>query len=124
MYKEAYFHMAQAATSFGLSEIPAQAHQSPAVSDYRRAIRESLKSYEHLITTHQAFIPVNVAEVYAALGDKDRAIYWLEWAYAQRDLGIASSDLHLERLNLEYLLDPIRSDPRFKDLVRRVGLPE
>ena len=124
MYKEAYFHMAQAATSFDFSEIPAQAHQSPTGSDYRRAIRESLKGYEHLITTHQAFIPVNVAEAYAALGDKDRAVYWLEWAYAQRDLGIASSDLHLERLNLEYLLDPIRSDPRFRDLVHRMGLPQ
>lgn len=116
--------MVQASTSFGFSEISAHAHQSPAISDYRQAIRESLSGYEHVITAHQAFIPVNVAEAYAALGDKDRAFYWLEWAYAQRDLGIASSDLHLERLNLEYLLDPVRSDPRFKDLVRRVGLPQ
>jgi tetratricopeptide (TPR) repeat protein len=124
MYKEAHVHMLQAALSYDFSDIPARAAQPPTVSDYRQAIRESLKAYERLVTTHQAFIPMNVAEAYAALGDKDRAFYWLEWAYAQHELGIASSDLHLERLNLEYLLDPIRSDPRFKDLVRRVGLPQ
>jgi TolB-like protein/DNA-binding winged helix-turn-helix (wHTH) protein len=121
MYKEAYFHMNQAAMAYGFPENPTRADHD--ISDYRRAIRDSLRDYEVLITTHQAFIPMNLAEVYAALGDKDRAFYWLEWAYAQHDLGVASGDLHLERLNLEYLLDPIRSDPRFKDLVRRVGLP-
>lgn len=124
MYKEAHVHMLQAALSYDFSDIPARAAQPPTVSDYRQAIRESLKAYERLVTTHQAFIPMNVAEAYAALGDKDHAFYWLEWAYAQHELGIASSDLHLERLNLEYLLDPIRSDPRFNDLVRRVGLPQ
>ena len=54
----------------------------------------------------------------------DRAFYWLEQAYSHRDTHGASTDLGLERLNMEFLLDPLRSDPRFKDLVRRIGLPQ
>jgi hypothetical protein len=77
-----------------------------------------------MIAAHQLFTPVNLADIYAALGDKERAFYWLEQAYAQHDERFAAGDLGLERLNMEYLLDPLRSDPRFKDLVRRVGLPQ
>jgi len=51
--------------------------------------------------------------VYAALGDRDQAMAWLERGYA-------------ERVNPSVLLrpgfDPLRADPRFQDLVRRVGL--
>lgn len=55
-----------------------------------------------------------IAMIYAALGDKDQAMSWLERGYE-------------ERFNPGVLLrpgfDPLRSDPRFQDLLRRVGLP-
>ena len=55
-----------------------------------------------------------IAMIYAALGDKDQAMNWLEKGYK-------------ERFNPSVLLrpgfDPLRSDPRFEDLVRRIGLP-
>jgi hypothetical protein len=69
-------------------------------------------------------LPGNVAEFYATLGDKDRAFYWLEEAYARHDLEMASTDACLEVLNWDFRFDPLRSDRRFKDLLRRVGLPE
>ena len=54
-----------------------------------------------------------IAMVYAALGDKDQAMNWLEKAYEWR-------------FNPSILLrpgfDPLRSDPRFQDLLRRIGL--
>ena len=124
MYKEASLHANQAAILFGYPEIAEASRRARAASGDRGAIRVLLKAWEHLVVTHQAFSPVNLADVYAALGDKDRAFYWLEQAYSQHDAEIANTDLGLERLNMEYLLDPIRSDPRFKDLLRRVGLPE
>jgi tetratricopeptide (TPR) repeat protein len=56
-----------------------------------------------------------IATVYAALGDTDQAMNWLEKAYE-------------ERFNPGVLLrpgfDPLRSDARFQDIVRRVGLPQ
>ena len=55
-----------------------------------------------------------IAVIYASLGDADQAMTWLEKGYEQR-------------FNPSVLLrpgfDPLRSDPRFKDLVRRIGLP-
>jgi tetratricopeptide (TPR) repeat protein len=54
-----------------------------------------------------------IAVIYAALGDNDQAITWLETSYK-------------ERFNPSVLLrpgfDPLRADPRFQDLERRVGL--
>jgi len=53
---------------------------------------------------------------YAGLGDNDRAIRWLERACTEGAFRIVS-------LNVDLFLDPLRSYPRFIDLVRRVGLP-
>ena len=53
---------------------------------------------------------------YAGLGDKEQAFAWLERAYQERRDPMTT-------LNIEPLVDPLRSDPRFQDLVRRVGLP-
>jgi tetratricopeptide (TPR) repeat protein len=50
------------------------------------------------------------------LGKNDEAIQWLERAYQQRDY-------QLTWMGVEPLLDPLRSDPRFQDLLRRLGLP-
>ena len=80
------------------------------------------RELESLAATKKAMMPVNLAEVYATLGDKDRAFYWLEQAYSHRDILAASDDVGLV-LNTEFLLDPVRTDPRFKDLVHRIGLP-
>ena len=54
-----------------------------------------------------------IASIYGFIGDKDQAFVWLEKAYkAKNVMGVASP-----------MWDPLRSDPRFADLVRRVGLP-
>jgi tetratricopeptide (TPR) repeat protein len=59
----------------------------------------------------------NIAALYADLGDKDQAFRWLNTAYQERDL-------YLLRLKTDFSLDPMRSDPRFAELVRKVGLPQ
>jgi TolB-like protein/DNA-binding winged helix-turn-helix (wHTH) protein/Flp pilus assembly protein TadD len=59
-------------------------------------------------------LAAEIAMVYTALGDKDHAMTWLEKGYEERfNPGVL----------LRSCFDPIRSDPRFKDLVRRIGLP-
>jgi TolB-like protein len=58
-----------------------------------------------------------ISALYADLGDKDQAFRWLNTAYQERDL-------HLLGLKTDFLLDPLRSDPRFAELARKVGLPQ
>ena len=56
-----------------------------------------------------------VALVYAALGENDKAFLWLEKAYAEKSSFMTT-------LKYWSVFDPIRSDPRFTDLVKRTGL--
>ena len=58
-----------------------------------------------------------LAIVYAALGEKEAAFAELEKAYQ-------AHDWFFQRLRVDPFMDPLRDDPRFKDLVRRLGLPE
>jgi hypothetical protein len=51
------------------------------------------------------------------LGDKACALRWLEKGYQERD------DLMIQ-LNVDPVFDRIRTDPRFRELVHRVGLPD
>lgn len=60
---------------------------------------------------------MRIAAVYVALGKSDKALELLEKDYEEHNAG-------LFYLNANPLLQPLRSDPRFRDLVRRVGLPE
>ena len=59
---------------------------------------------------------VAIAAAYARLGERDRAFEWLERAYTERSPRLP----HLREL-VEF--DNLRSDPRFNDLLRRIGLP-
>jgi TolB-like protein len=58
-----------------------------------------------------------IALIYAGLGEKAEAFAWLEKALAARDKGVTY-------LEIDPCLDPLRDDPRFVDLVRKVGLPQ
>ncbi|MBI4164399.1 MAG: hypothetical protein HY508_01545 [Acidobacteria bacterium] len=57
-----------------------------------------------------------VAFVYVGLGEKDRAFDWLEKAYKVHDKGLVF-------IKTDPALDPLRSDPRFQDLLRRMNFP-
>jgi eukaryotic-like serine/threonine-protein kinase len=57
-----------------------------------------------------------VAGIYANLGQKDKAFEWLEKAYADRTIGVGST------LKTDPTFDPVRPDPRFASLLRRMNL--
>jgi TolB-like protein/DNA-binding winged helix-turn-helix (wHTH) protein len=61
--------------------------------------------------------PVETAVAYAALGMRDEAFQWLETAYRNRTSRITSFHLHPA-------FDEMRDDPRFQDLLKRIGLPD
>ena len=74
-------------------------------------IVETLKkrSREHYVP------PAMVAIVFSGLGDKDQAMTWLEKALEERDPWLTG-------LKVDPMFDSLRSDPRFLDLLRRIGL--
>jgi len=68
----------------------------------------------HRLKDEKSYVrPGWVAEVYLALGERDEALRWLEQGYKERDLWLAL-------LKVWPRFDPLRSDPRFQDLVRRM----
>jgi TolB-like protein/DNA-binding winged helix-turn-helix (wHTH) protein/Flp pilus assembly protein TadD len=62
--------------------------------------------------------PYRIATIYAGLGEKDKAFELLERAYREKSLDISW------HLKADLRIDNLRSDPRFQDLVRRVGYPQ
>jgi tetratricopeptide (TPR) repeat protein len=122
MDKAAIEELEKTISLFGLQESAARIHHAFANSGYRGAMKQYAEELEQLAAMKQVFIPINLAEVYAALGDKDRAFYWLEQAYTHHDIVAVGNGLGLEMINADPMMDPLRSDPRFKDLIRRIGL--
>jgi len=122
MYEEAIQELEKAISLFGFQESAARMHRAFAISGYRGAMQQYAQELEHLAARKQVWVPVNLAEVYAALGEKDRAFYWLEQAYTHHDIVAAATGLGLEMINVDPMMDPLRSDPRFKDLLHRIGL--
>jgi len=88
----------------------ARAYAASGKSSEAIKLLDDLKKRSNPIYSHGS----EIAVVYAALGNKDQAMNWLEKGYE-------------ERFNPGVLLRPgfdsLRSDPRFEDLVRRIGLP-
>ncbi len=61
--------------------------------------------------------PADTAEIYVRLGDLDQALAWLEKAYDKHDS-------NMYRLKVSPKWDPLRDDPRFQDLLRRMNFPK
>jgi TolB-like protein/DNA-binding winged helix-turn-helix (wHTH) protein/Flp pilus assembly protein TadD len=66
------------------------------------------------MSTHRPFSALERALVYTGLGDKQHAFAWLEKAYQEHSCGLVS-------LNTDPAFDSLHSDPRFRDLVRRIS---
>jgi len=119
---ESVQELEQVSKLIGLFELAEDIHRGFATGGYRRAIEAYARGLELGAATHAIFPPIELAQAYAALGNKDRAFYWLEQAYQNRD--VPTAYINLTNIKMDPMLDPLRSDPRFKDLLRRVGLPQ
>jgi tetratricopeptide (TPR) repeat protein len=71
---------------------------------------KDLSKREHVMNSR-------IARIYAALGEREMVFVLLERAYEARDT-------ELPRLKVDAAYDLLRDDPRFQDLMRRIGLPQ
>jgi tetratricopeptide (TPR) repeat protein len=65
--------------------------------------------------THRTLDPLSFAVAYIGIGNNDKALSWLEKAYAERSSSLTA-------LKVDPIYDPLRGEPRFHELMRQVGL--
>ena len=70
----------------------------------------------HLIAKAREGFAYQIAEVYAVRGEKDKAFDWLQISFDDRDAGMLG-------LLVDPLLRSLRDDPRYKNLLAKLGLP-
>jgi hypothetical protein len=58
--------------------------------------------------------PIYIARIYSGLGDRDRALAWLQKSYDEH------SD-HVLAISMDPAYDPLRSDPQFIKMLRGIG---
>jgi Flp pilus assembly protein TadD len=85
-----------------------------AVTGRRAEALRILKELEEKYARREA-VGVYLAAVHAGLGEKDQAFAWLERSFEQRSG-------QLQYITTRFSLEELRSDPRYADLVRRIGL--
>jgi serine/threonine protein kinase/tetratricopeptide (TPR) repeat protein len=84
--------------------------------DFREAIRGQLESLKSA-AKNRYVSPGGLASISMLAGEKEEALEWLEKAYEVRDPRLAG-------LKSNRMFNPLRSDPRYADLVRKIGLPQ
>jgi TolB-like protein/DNA-binding winged helix-turn-helix (wHTH) protein len=125
-YKESIEEFRSALVCMGFDSLAEDLHRGYARGGYESALRELLKGLQK-----QPSFPFHwvSAYVHTELGDRDAALAWLpnmkdepDW-----DVVVGGDDVrkgpNLVTLRIEPMWDPLRSDPRFEDLVRSVKFP-
>jgi eukaryotic-like serine/threonine-protein kinase len=83
----------------------------------RRADAAKMLTLVQQRSKHQYVSPGIFALMYTGLGDKDEAFRWL-------DRAVDSHDPAVEGMKVDVTFDPLRGDPRFAELMKKVGLPQ
>ena len=113
--QEAIFEYQQAIAMSGGSEgVVALAHAFRAIGKKAEA-EKILRDLERKAKKSSAS-PYTMATICAGLNENEKAFGFLEKAYSEKSLGLAGS------IKSDMLLDGLRSDPRFRDLLRRIDL--
>ncbi len=114
-FSEAFAELQQARRLNDSAQPLAALGHAYAAAGQRAEARQTLGELQTL-AQHKYVSPYDVATVYATLGEKEQALDWLENAYADRCGWLAWW------LKVDPKFDSLRGDPRFVDLLRRVGL--
>jgi serine/threonine protein kinase/Tfp pilus assembly protein PilF len=87
-----------------------------AMKGYKAAIRRKVE-LELQLTKRRYVDPAAIGYDYAELGDRDQAFQWLEKAFAEKSYGVSFVKINVQ-------MDGLRSDPQYKALLKKMGLPE
>ncbi|SRR6266568_6996934 len=117
MYKEAVAEWEHVARIYHHDDLALALARGYSKSGYKAALQAVVLGMEK-DARRDYFPPWMIARVYGELDDKDRAFAWLEKSYQQHEM-------MLQFLKVDpFWSDNLRSDPRFAELVHRMGLPQ
>jgi serine/threonine protein kinase/Flp pilus assembly protein TadD len=117
MYREAIAELERARElSSNAPEVVASLGHAYAVAGRTGDAQKVLADLDE-IAKERYVLPYFRAAVYTGLGDRDQAFQWLERAYEERHPGLVL-------VNIDPRFDSLRSDPRFTDLIHRLGVAQ
>jgi TolB-like protein/DNA-binding winged helix-turn-helix (wHTH) protein len=122
MYAASVQELGKFLRRFGFPETATRVERAFAISGWKGAQLQWAKELEELMVAKQVYAPGTLAQVYVRLGEKDRALYWLEQGNEHRHMAL--SDSVLQYVKVDPSLAPLHSDPRFKVLLHKMGLAE
>ena len=99
------------------SEFASALEQEFRLSGWRGALMKGIQ-VRQAQRKHGYYSACEIGRFYADLGERENAFHWLDIAYREHDYQL------VVRLKNDFRFDSIRADPRFAELVRKVGLPE
>src|SRR6266481_3131505 len=114
-YKEAVGEREKFLSLSGGPELAASIEEDFNRSGYKGVLQSWLDGLTEL-SKHSYVSSYSIAESYMRVGEKQKAFEWLDKAYEEHDSGLVS-------VAVEPMFEPIRTDPRFKDIVKRMKLP-
>jgi eukaryotic-like serine/threonine-protein kinase len=113
---EAYKMSGQTADDKNLSEVAAAMDEGFRSGKWPGALHRAIEvSLAQRKANTEYVSPYGIAQYYADLGDKDHAFEWLNTAYQEHDV-------LLFVLRTDFTMDSLRSDPRYAEMVRKIGL--
>jgi serine/threonine protein kinase/Tfp pilus assembly protein PilF len=113
-YKEAVAERQRALSLSGSPELAAAVEEDFVKWGYPGVLRSWLDGLLEL-SKHGYVSPYSIAQTYARLGEKEKALTWLEMAFEQHDSKLSS-------IAVDPTLESLRSDARFRSLIARMKL--
>jgi hypothetical protein len=96
----------------GGPELAAAIEQEFARSGYRGVVQSSLKGLTEM-AKHEYVSPYSIAQAYMRAGDEEKTLEWLEKAHDEHASGLVS-------VAADPMFDPVRSNPRFQEILRQM----
>ena len=114
LYDKALREQQRSLTLAGQEELATLLGRAYSAQGWKGVLRKQIEVYQRRDTN--IYDPVTVAANYAELGEKDKAFFWLDRSYNEHLIPFY--------IKVQPAFDNLRSDPRYADLLRRMGLPQ
>ena len=117
MYEEALAELTKVFSLVGHPETEEAVARGYAEAGYRGAMSLAAETLADLFNTTYPAAPCDIAMLFMHAGEKDQTLEWLEKGFDTRDPT-------MPYIGVSPWSDPLRADPRFQDLLRRMNLPQ